>query len=332
MAASSPPSARDLLADAVGVALPLVTRVRGIETREAMLLRGPNGWAEFAPFVEYGDEEAATWLAAAVDFGWGDEPELRRDRIPVNATVPAVAPVEVPGVLARFPGIRTAKVKVAERGQTLADDVDRVREVRRALGPEGRIRVDANGAWNLDEAEHAAHELSPFDLEYREQPCGTLDALAELRRRLHDWQLQIAADESVRKADDPIAVVRAEAADILVVKAAPLGGIAAALRIVERSGLPAVVSSALDTSIGIAQGARLAAALPDLEFDCGLGTASLLAADVTLAPRLPVDGAIGVDRVEPDAGLLERWTASAERTAWWRDRLQRCQELLASRP
>ena len=324
------PSGKELRDAAHVVALPLSTRFRGIEVREALLLRGPAGWTEFAPFVEYGDAEAATWLAAALDFGWGPEPRLVRDVIPVNATLPAVAPDEVAGVLARFGATRTVKVKVAERGQTLADDVARVRAVRELLGPAGRIRVDANGGWNVDEAEHAAHALSTFDLEYLEQPCATVPELAELRARLHDWDLPIAADESVRKAADPLAVVAAGAADLLVVKAAPLGGIAAALRIVSAAGLPAIVSSALDTSVGLAMGARLAAALPDLEYDCGLGTAALLAADVTAHPLLPREGRIPVDRVSADPDLLERWAAPAERRDWWLARLDRCRELLSS--
>ena len=323
------PSAKELRDLAHVVALPLATRFRGIEVREAVLLRGPSGWTEFAPFAEYPDEEAATWLAAAIDFGWGAEPELVRDVIPVNATLPAVGPDRVAAVLDRFGATRTVKVKVAERGQTLADDVARVRAVRERLGPAGRIRVDANGAWNVDEAEHAAHALAPYDLEYLEQPCATVAELAELRARLRDWQLPIAADESVRKVADPLRVARDGAADLLVVKAAPLGGIAAAQRIVAAAGLPAVVSSALDTSVGLAMGARLAAALPDLDYDCGLGTAALLAADVARHPLRPREGRIPVDRVEADADLLERWAAPADRRAWWLARLTRCRDLLA---
>jgi O-succinylbenzoate synthase len=323
------PSGRELREVAHVVALPLVTRFRGIDVREAVLLRGPSGWAEFAPFIEYEDAEAATWLAAAIDYGWGPEPSLVRDVIPVNATLPAVSPDEIGAVLDRFGATRTVKVKVAERGQTLADDVARVRAVRSRLGPAGRIRVDANGGWNVDEAEHAAHALAPFDLEYLEQPCATVPELAELRERLRDWQLPIAADESVRKAADPLAVVAADAADLLVVKAAPLGGITAALGIVAASGLPAVVSSALDTSVGLAMGARLAAALPDLDYDCGLGTAALLAADVTAHPLLPREGRIPVDRVDADPDLLARWAASPGRRDWWLARLERCSELLA---
>lgn len=318
------PTVAELLDGARVVALPLATRFRGIDVREAMLLRGPNGWTEFSPFTEYDDAEAAAWLAAAIEFGWGATPRAVRDSIPVNATLPAVDAGRVDEVLARFPGARTVKVKVAERGQTLRDDVARVRATRAFLGPVGRIRVDANGGWNVDEAERAAHELGPFDLEYLEQPCATVPELADLRARLHDWDLPIAADESVRKADDPLAVARAGAADVLVLKAQPLGGVSSALRIAEEAGLPVVVSSALDTSVGLSMGAHLAAALPELEFDCGLGTAALLAADVTEDPLVPHEGAIPVRRVE----VVPGHEASAERVTWWNERLARCRELL----
>lgn len=318
------PPLSEVLDGAAVVALPLVTPFRGITVREAMLLRGPNGWTEFSPFVEYDDAEAATWLAGAIEFGWGATPAPVRDTVQVNATLPAVAADSVEAVLSRFPGARTVKVKVAERGQVLADDVARVRAARAFLGPVGRIRIDANGGWNVDEAERAAHALAPFDLEYLEQPCATVPELAELRRRLHDWQLPIAADESVRKAADPLLVAREGAADILVLKAQPLGGVTAALRIAAEAGLPVVVSSALETSVGISMGAYLAAALPDVEFDCGLGTAALLTADVTADPLLPVDGAIAVRRVDADPALLQRYAATPDRDAWWRSRLERC--------
>lgn len=322
------PSLKDLLDSARVVDLPLVTRFRGIDSREALLLEGTHGWTEFSPFVEYGDAEAAAWLEAAIDFGWDEAPEILRDRIPVNATVPAVGPEAVAGVLARFPGCRTAKVKVAGE-LTLADDVARVRAVRDALGPEGRIRVDANGRWNVDEAEHAIHALAAFDLEYVEQPCATIEELAEIRRRTTYMDLPIAADESVRKEDDPLAVARAGAADILVIKAQPLGGIRSALKIIREAGLPAVVSSALDTSVGLSMGAHLAAAMPELRFDCGLGTASLLAGDVTAEPLTPAAGSIAVRRVTPDPVLLDRYAASAERREWWLARLARTYALIA---
>ena len=233
------------------------------------------------------------------------------------------------GVLARFPGCRTAKVKVAEPGQTLTDDVARVRAVRDAIGAEGRIRIDANGLWNVDEAEHAIHALVEFDLEYVEQPCGSIDELAQIRERTHYLDLPIAADESVRKVEDPLAVARAGAADILVIKAQPLGGIRAALGIIAEAGLPVVVSSALDTSVGLSMGAYLAAAVPELEFDCGLGTASLLAADVTTDPLVPSDGSIMVRRVVPDAVLGGAHAASVDRRDWWLARLARTHALLA---
>jgi o-succinylbenzoate synthase len=322
------PPLADLLDGAAAVALPLVTRFRGIDVREAMLLRGPNGWTEFSPFPEYDDAEAATWLAGAIDFGWGAPSALHRDSILVNATLPAVAPGEVEGVLARFPGTRTVKVKVAERGQRLQDDVARVRAARAFLGPMGRIRIDANGAWNVDEAERAAHALAPFDLEYLEQPCATVPELAELRARLHDWQLPIAADESVRKAEDPLQVAREGAADILVLKAQPLGGVTAALRIAAEARLPVVVSSALETSIGISMGAHLAAAVPELEFDCGLATVALLEYDVAVEPLSPRDGAIDVRRVEVNDRVLSDYAAPVERDAWWRARLERCHAVL----
>jgi O-succinylbenzoate synthase len=322
------PDVDDLLAGVRVVALPMATRFRGITVREAALLKGPAGWAEFAPFVEYDDAESAAWLAAAIEFGWSDPPAPLRDVVPVNATVPAVPAEAVAAVLARFPGCRTAKVKVAEPGGRLEDDIARVRAARRALGPEGRVRIDANAAWNVDEAEHALRALSPFDLEYAEQPCARLEELAELRDRIRDLAIPIAADESVRKATDPLEVARAGAADLLVIKAAPLGGIRRAAALVAEAGLPAVVSSAIDTSVGLAMGAFLAAALPELPYDCGLGTAALLAADVTDGPLMPVDGGIPVRRVTPSPALLDRWAADAERTGWWADRIRRCHALL----
>ena len=324
------PELDDVLGRGHVVSLPLVTRFRGVDRREAVLLDGPAGWSEFSPFLEYADEEASTWLAAALDFGWRDSSaEPRRASIPVNATLPAVPLGEIAAVLSLFGECRTVKIKVAERGETLADDVARVRETRRLLGPAGRIRLDANGAWTVDEAEHAVRALEQFDLEYVEQPCASVPELAELRRRIHRIDVLVAADESVRKAADPLAVARAEAADLLVIKAAPLGGIDRALAIVAEAGLPAVVSSALDSSIGLAMGAELAARLPALEYDCGLGTAALLTDDVVAAPLRPVGGTIAAGRVTADPDALLRLAADPERTAWWRERLARCHALLA---
>ena len=322
------PTLDELSAGAHVVALPLVTRFRGIDVREALLVEGPNGWTEFSPFAEYDDVESAAWLRATIDFGWSEPTPPLRDSVRVNATMPAVTADRVAGVLARFPGCRTVKVKVADRGQTLADDVARVAAVRELMGPEARIRVDANGGWSVDEAERAVHALAPFDLEYLEQPCASIAELAELRTRIAYLDIPIAADESVRRAEDPLEVARSGAADLLVIKAQPLGGITTALRLIEEAGLPVVVSSALDTSVGISMGLALAARIPNLDYDCGLGTAALLAADVTDEPLIPVGGELPVRRVTPSARLLAEHAASPERTAWWLDRLERCYALL----
>lgn len=335
------PALDEILACARVVAIPTRTRFRGVSVREAVLFAAPNGASEFSPFPEYGDGEASAWLAAAIEFGWGEPPPARRARIPVNATVPAVGAGEVPGALARFPGCRTVKVKVAERGQALADDVARVRAVREAMGPDALIRVDANGGWTVEQAAEALAALAPFDLDYAEQPCATVPELVELRRRLAaagggagGRALRIAADESVRRAEDPLAVARAGAADLLVVKAQPLGGIARALGIVREAGLPVIVSSALDTSVGMSMGLHLAAALPDgvLAGACGLGTVALLDGDVTRDPLIPSGGELPVHRPELDAGLLDRYAAPAEREAWWRERIARCHAALLAAP
>ncbi|MGA7207072.1 MAG: o-succinylbenzoate synthase, partial [Specibacter sp.] len=271
------PSLDEILASAHVVTLPMRVKFRGVLEREVLLLDGPAGWAEFSPFVEYDDAESARWLASALEAGWLGYPEAVRDWIPVNATVPAVSAAEVPAVLGAFDAVHTVKIKVAEPGQSLAQDAGRVGAVRHLL-PDALIRVDANGGWDVDQAVQALQMLSVFGLEYAEQPVASVAEMAAVRRALGGSVL-IAADESVRKATDPLAVARAGAADLLVVKAAPLGGVRRALEIVAEAGLPAVVSSALDSSVGIRAGLALAAALPELPYACGLGTVSLMAAD-----------------------------------------------------
>lgn len=323
------PDLADLLADAHVVALPMRVRFRGITTREAVVLRGPAGWTEFSPFVEYDDAEAAAWLRATVDFGWTDH-EPAADSVPVNATVPAIAAADVADLLARYPGCTTAKVKVAEPGTTVDDDVARVAAVRRVMGPEAAVRVDANGLWSVEQATAALERLAPFDLQYAEQPCATAPELAELRSRIAGLGVRVAADESVRKASDPLAVARAGAADVLVVKAQPLGGITAARAVIADAGLPCVVSSALDTSVGLGMGAFLAAAAMTPGYAAGLGTAAMFAGDVTADPLLPVGGRVPVRRVDVAAELVDRCAASPERTAWWRERVTRVHALLAA--
>ncbi|MDT0196932.1 MULTISPECIES: o-succinylbenzoate synthase [unclassified Arthrobacter] len=326
------PPLAELLAGAHVVSLPMRVKFRGIMERESLLLHGPAGWGEFCPFPEYGDAEASRWLAAAVEAGWQGFPAPLRSVIPVNATVPAVPADRVPDVLARFGRVDAVKVKVAEQGQTLDDDVARLAAVRSAL-PDAAVRVDANGGWDVPAAVEALTRLAVVGLEYAEQPVPTIEGLAQVRRALRGagTPVLIAADESVRKESDPLRVARAGAADLIVVKVAPLGGVRRALDVVARAGLPAVVSSALDTSVGIRAGLALAAALPELPYACGLGTVSLFESDVTTDPLVADDGAIRLRDVAADAGLLERYAASAERRDWWLDRLARVHALLAAR-
>ncbi|WP_219106579.1 o-succinylbenzoate synthase [Austwickia sp. TVS 96-490-7B] len=316
----------DVIGAATVVRLPMRVRFRGVESREAVLLPGPCGWGEFAPFPEYDDAEASRWLAAAADAAYRPMPPPMRDTVRVNATLPAVPVADVEHVLTRFPGCDTVKVKVAERGQHLDHDVARLAEVRALWGPSARVRIDANGGWSLTEAREALARLSRFDLEYAEQPCRTVEELAELRLALarDGVDVPIAADESIRKAADPLRVRDLEAADVIVVKVAPLGGIRAALRIVQECGLPAVVSSALDTSVGIAAGVALAAALPRLDYACGLGTVALLAADVSPKPLLPDHGQLQVRPAVIDPDRLTQWAVEPERSRWWLERLRRC--------
>lgn len=324
------PAIEELLDSAHVVSLPMRVKFRGIMERETLLLKGPLGWGEFCPFPEYDDDESSRWLSSTIEAGWLGFPAPLRDRIPVNATVPAVPADRVPEVLSRFGRVDAVKVKVAERGQELSDDVSRVTAVREAL-PNAAIRVDANGGWGVEQAVEALGRLSVVGLEYAEQPVPTIEGLAEVRRRLSasGTPVLVAADESVRKEDDPLRVAKAGAADLIVVKVAPLGGVARALDIVAQAGLPAVVSSALDTSVGIRAGLALAAALPSLPYACGLGTVSLFASDITGDPLVANDGAIRLREAVADPGLLEQYAAPAERRDWWLERLRRVHGVLA---
>jgi O-succinylbenzoate synthase len=320
------PTFSEIQSTARVVSIPLRTRFRGLLEREALVFEGPNGWTEWAPFVEYNDAEAAVWLRAAIEFGYGALPEMHRTSVPVNATLPAVAADQVEAALARFGQFKTVKIKVAEPGQDLNADLERVWAVRAAY-PEASIRLDSNGGYSVRDAFAVAVAMieNGVPLEYLEQPVATLIEMIELREMLADKQLdvKVAADELVRKATDPLEVAGAGAADILVLKVAPLGGINRSLAIAAEAGLPAVVSSALDSSIGLSMGAHLAGALPDLEFDCGLGTAALLAGDLTNEPLKPIDGAIDVRRVEVSSAKLDIHAAEDHRADWWFDRLER---------
>lgn len=319
------PTLDDVLERLHVVALPMRVRFRGITTREVALIDGPAGWGEFGAFPEYGPAEAAHWLASAVEAAYRPPPPVRRDRIPINATVPAVTAAQVPDVLARFPGAGTAKVKVAEPGQTLAEDVERVGAVRQLVPT---VRVDANGGWTVDQAVQAAIALTADGpLEYLEQPCASVAELAELRRRPDLPDVPIAADESIRKAQDPLAVVRAGAADVAVLKVAPLGGISPLLAIAEQIDIPVVISSALDSAVGIGRGLLAAAALPDLHHACGLGTGGLFVDDVA-PPVVPEGGTLAVGPIAPEAARLQALAAPPPRRRWWIDRVKDCYPLL----
>lgn len=298
----------------------MVTRFRGITVREGILFEGPAGWTEFSPFLDYDDAESAPWLAAAMASADREWPAALRDSIPVNCTVPAVGPAAAAAVVLNSNGCRTAKIKVADPGQTLADDIARVEAVRDALGPDGKVRIDVNGLWSVDDAiaNIAVLDRAAGGLEYVEQPCRTVEELAAVRRKV---DVPIAADESIRRAADPMRVVQLEAADVAVLKVQPLGGVDACLRIAEQIGIPVVVSSALETSIGLAAGLALAAALPELPYACGLATTSLLTADVVAETLVPVNGELPVGRTSVDPARLAAVAADARTWARWSARL-----------
>ena len=314
---------QQILETARVLSIPMRIKFRGITTREVLLFEGPNGWAEWSPFTEYEDEEASIWLKAAIEFAFGDIPQPTLKTIKVNATLAAVK--DVRAALEPFGNFEVVKIKVAEKGQTLQDDLDRIHEVRKYY-PEARIRLDANGGYDIETALALANAMyeEGVPLEYLEQPVKTIAELAELKLKLKLLNIKIAADESVRKVSDPLAVAQANAADLLVLKAAPLGGVNNALRIAKEAGLPVVVSSALETSVGISMGVHLAALL-DSEYASGLATAALLTEDVTDTPLMPINCEIPVTRITPNKNALTKLQAPADRTTWWLERLERCQ-------
>lgn len=305
------------------VSLPLRVQFRGITTREALLIDGPAGWGEFAPFLEYTPPEAAHWLASALEVAFQGLPTPPRRRVPVNATVPAVPAAQVPEILARYPGCQTVKVKVAEAGQTLAEDVARV-EAARAELPTAQIRVDANRGWTVPQAEEAARVLG--ELEYMEQPCWSVEELAELRTLI---DTPVAADESIRKAEDPYRVADAHAADVGVVKVAPLGGVRRTLEVAEylqRHGMGVTIASALDTAVGMNAGLAAAALLPESRA-AGLATGALFLEDVA-EPRQIVDGCLDVEPINPDPARVEALAVTTPRRDWWFNRVKECWDVL----
>ncbi|HSK07699.1 MAG TPA: o-succinylbenzoate synthase [Acidimicrobiia bacterium] len=293
------------------IRIPMRHRFRRVDHREAVLIRGQSGWGEFSPFPDYPPNVTTRWLASALEAACSSLPTPGRSSIPVNVTVPSVAP-DIAARLVLESGASTAKVKVGEPGQTAEEDEERLAAVRSAIGPEGKIRIDVNAAWDLETATERLASYSRFDLEYVEQPVRTLEEMVELKRRT---DVLLAADELVRLRPDPVEVAEMGAADILVVKVQPLGGVARTLDIAARAGIPVVVSSALETSVGIYSGLLVASLLPELPYACGLGTVALIEGDPTRSPLVSLTGEMEVRRPEPDPELLERWRPDRDRSA-----------------
>lgn len=323
------PAISDLLASARVLSVPMRVKFRGVTHREVVLFEGTHKWTEWSPFLEYEDDEAATWLRAALEFGFSPTPAMNKSAIYVNATLAAVAADRVEEQLQAFGSFRTVKIKVAEPGQTIADDLARIRKVH-DLHPSAAIRLDANGGFLVESAIELAKELAieSIDLQYFEQPVKTIAELAEVRLKLARIGIKVAADESVRKVSDPLAVAHANAADVLVIKAQPLGGIRSALEITREANLPVTVSSALETSVGISMGLHLAASLEVESFDAGLGTVALLADDVCDEPFIARDSMLDVMPAVPSEIKLAKLAADSERVDWWRARLERCYYLI----
>ena len=297
------------------IALPMKTKFRGITVREVALIKGPHGWGEFSPFLEYDDAESAPWLASAIEAATTPKPKLYRTSVAINGTIPALnEPADLKRVVDSFPGVTSFKVKV---GNDLAEDLARVNVIRN-LQPQAKIRIDVNGLWSVDQAE--AFLSAVGDIEYVEQPCATIEELRELKSRT---SVKIVGDEVLRKAADPFAIDFTGAIDYLMLKVQPLGGIKRAHALAEHHNLPVVVSSALESAIGINYGLTLAASFEEMNFDCGLGTGSLLAADVAHLPI--IDGKIEITEFEPQLDGLD---VASDRFEWWKNRIMRTAELL----
>jgi len=297
------------------VALPTTTNFRGISVREVALIQGEYGWGEFSPFLEYDDAESAPWLACAIEAATNPKPKLYRTEVAINGTIPALnGPADLERIVNSFPGVTTFKIKV---GENLSEDLARVNIVR-SLRPDAKIRIDANGLWSVDQTVLFLDSVG--DVEYVEQPCATIEELRELKKRI---DVKIVGDEILRKAKDPFAINLTGAIDYLMLKVQPLGGIKRAHRLAEHHNLPVVVSSALESAVGINYGLILAASFEDMNFDCGLGTGSLLAKNVAELPI--VEGKIAISNVVPNLDGLD---VSADRYEWWKNRIMRTAELL----
>ena len=297
------------------VALPMKTNFRGVTVREVALIQGEYGWGEFSPFLEYDDAESAPWLACAIEAATQPKPKLFRTEVTVNGTIPALnGREELERVVNSFPGVTTFKVKV---GSNASEDIARI-NVLRSLRPNAKLRIDANGLLSVEQAVSLLQLVG--DIEYIEQPCASIEELRELKKRV---DVKIVGDEVLRKAKDPFAIDLSGAVDYLMLKVQPLGGIKRAHQLAQHHKLPVVVSSALESAVGINYGLTLAASFEDMNFDCGLGTGSLLAKNVAQLPI--VDGKIQISDVVPN---LEGLDVSADRYEWWKNRIMRTAELL----
>jgi O-succinylbenzoate synthase len=297
------------------IALPMKTKFRGITVREVALFKGEYGWAEFSPFLEYDDAESAPWLASAIEAATTPKPKLYRTSVTINGTIPALNDAEeIKRVVDSFSGVSTFKVKV---GTNLAEDFARIHLIRE-LQPQAKIRIDVNGLWSIDQAETFLSAVG--EIEYVEQPCATIAELRELKSRT---SVKIVGDEVLRKSVNPFEIDLVGAVDYLMLKVQPLGGIKRAHALAEHHKLPVIVSSALESAVGINYGLMLAASFEEMNFDCGLGTGSLLAADVAQLPI--VDGMIKISEFEPQLDGLD---VASDRFEWWKNRIMRTVELL----
>lgn len=306
------------------VRIPMRQRFRRVDHREAVLVRGPAGWGEFSPFPDYPPEVTTRWLAAALELACGELPGPGRPSVPVNVTIPAIDP-DTAVALVLESGATTAKVKIGDHDDSEEEDLERVRAVRESLGPEGHLRVDVNASWDLETAVARLERLAEFDLQYVEQPVATLAEMKDLRERV---TMPLAADELVRQSPHPLRVIEEGAADVLILKVQPMGGVSRVLDLANRSTIPVVISSALETSVGMYGGLLAASLLDDLPYACGLGTVALIEGDPTLRPLVPMNGQLEVRRPEPDPELLQRWRPDRDRGAEMLRKLRAAAEVL----
>ena len=295
------------------VSIPVKNTFRGIKSREIALFEGPAGWSEFSPFLEYDNKQSAIWMKAALEAATKPAPTPLRNEVMVNATLPNIKPGEVEKVLSNFDGCTTIKIKINDFTIDRELLIESLKHV-----PNARFRLDINGGWTLDEAivnlKNYEGEFAGL-IDYVEQPC--ID-IADLKVLKNETGIKIAVDESIRKFLGSDLTKLKDVADIAVIKWAPSGGINAALDLIKQISLPVVVSSALDSSVGISHGLALACAIPNLYGACGLATVALLEGDVTSDSLLASKGVIANHKITPDR--ISEFKVDNHRQKWWQDR------------